>query len=158
MKPHGDLAPAAFLLGTWEGTGRGGYPTVSPFGYRERTRWWHDGRPFLGYEQRTWRSVDGGEVPAHVETGFWRVFADGRVEATIAQTGGVAEVAVGAAAGTRVELASSHVALAPAAKPVAALWRTYVLDGGVLVCTTDMAAMGRDRGPHLASRLVRVGD
>lgn len=158
MKLHDDVAPAAFLLGTWEGTGRGDYPTVSPFEYRERTRWSHDGRPFLVYEQRTWRGVDGREVPAHFESGFWRVFPDGRVEASIAQTGGVVEIAVGVVDGEHLALASSAVSLAPAAKPVTRLWRSFSLDAGRLTCTTDMAAMGLDRTFHLDARLVRTGD
>lgn len=148
---HPDLASAAFLLGMWRGEGSGSYPTVESFRYREETRFSHDGRPFLFYEQSTWRGEP--EMPSHSERGYWRVFADGRVEAVIAQTGGASEVAVGTAEGGRVELASTSITLTPSAKAVIGLWRVFVRDGDELRCEVDMAAVGRTRQFHLRSTL-----
>ena len=74
------------LLGDWRGTGRGGFPTMNAFRYREvlnvsqgaSTDSFH-------YLQRTWRLTPGGEAPSHEETGFIRVAEDGTVELLNAQ-------------------------------------------------------------------------
>ena len=73
---HPDLAPVEFLLGTWEGAGKGVYSTIEPFTYNEEIRFTHVGRPFLVYSQRTWN--DDGQ-PMHAETGFWRFLRHGVV-------------------------------------------------------------------------------
>lgn len=53
--PHEFLAPVTGLLGTWVGTGRGGYPTLAEeFTYAQEVTFSHDGRPFLHYEARAW--------------------------------------------------------------------------------------------------------
>jgi hypothetical protein len=151
---HDDLAPLAFLAGVWEGEGEGDYRNVEPFRYRERASFTHDGRPFLFYEQRTWRTgPDGNEMPSHTELGFLRGDADGRVEAVIAQTGGNAEVAVGEARGNLLELASSRIVQTPSAKLVNGLWRVLALEGETLHVTVDMSAVGSPRAFHLDARL-----
>jgi hypothetical protein len=156
---HSDLATLAFLAGVWEGDGEGDYPTVEAFRYRERTSFTHDGRPFLFYEQRCWRpGPDGNEMPSHSELGFLRGFADGRVEAVIAQTGGTAEVSVGEARDNRLELEFRTITRTPSAKEVNGLWRVLALEDTVLHATVDMAAVGSARCFHLDARLYRVGD
>jgi hypothetical protein len=156
---HGELAPLAFLVGTWEGEGEGDYPTVQPFRYRDRTSFTHDGRPFLFYEQRTWRAgPDGTEMPSHTELGIWRGYADGQVEAVITQTTRTAEAAIGSARDNRLELQPHAIAQAPTAKPVEGLWRVYAREGDVLRVSVDMAAMGLARGFHLDARLQRLDD
>ena len=153
---HDDLAPLAFLAGVWEGEGNGDYPNVEPFRYRERTSFTHDGRPFLFYEQRTWRTgPDGNEMPSHTELGFLRGYPDGRVEAVIAQTGGNAEVAIGEARDNRVALEFGAIVRTPSAKEVNGLWRVIRLVGDELHVTVDMAAVGSPRAFHLDARLRR---
>ena len=83
------------LVGVWEGTGEGGYPTIEPFSYRETTRFVErDDHPALHYEQRTWQREPDREVVSHWETGFLRISSDGSVTMLNAQ-GGRAETMIG---------------------------------------------------------------
>lgn len=150
---HPDLVPLVFLLGTWEGEGRGEYPTIEPFGYRETVVFGHVGKPFLAYAQRTVRD-DG--TPSHAETGYWRSLGGGRIEVVLAHPTGVAEVAEGTVEGTSVELRSTQVVTTPTAKAVAALERSIVVEGDVLRYTVRMAAVGQPLQHHLAAELRRV--
>lgn len=83
------------LVGVWNGSGEGGYPTIAPFSYRETTRFvQRDDHPALHYEQRTWRQTPDGELVSHWETGFLRISSDSSVTVLNAQ-GGRAETMVG---------------------------------------------------------------
>ncbi|MFF7777353.1 FABP family protein [Streptomyces tanashiensis] len=157
--PHALLAPVAGLLGTWVGRGRGGYPTLAEeFAYEQEVTFSHDGRPFLHYEARAWLIDEDGTPlrPSARESGWWRLQPEGRVEALITQPTGIAEIAVGRADGTTVDLTTDQVALAPTAKQVDATRRRYTLTGGdTLDFVHDLAAVGRPLQHHLAVRLHR---
>jgi hypothetical protein len=74
------------LVGTWHGSGRGGFPTMDPFDYREVLRVSRStSNGLFQYVQRTWRLTPTGETPSHQETGFINVVDDGRVEVMNAQ-------------------------------------------------------------------------
>jgi len=76
------------LTGTWMGQGKGGYPTIQPFTYREETTVSARGdHPDLQYEQRTWRQTAAGEVVSHWETGFLRLSSDHTASMINAQSG-----------------------------------------------------------------------
>ncbi len=155
---HEDVRPLEFLLGAWAGEGAGRYPTISPFSYGEEVRFWHIGRPFLAYSQKTWSLADG--APMHGETGFWRPKPGGRLEVVLAHPSGVVEVEEGgivvSGAATRIELATTTVTCATTAKRVDALTRSFTIEGDSLSYSVGMAAVGQGLQHHLAAELYRV--
>jgi hypothetical protein len=50
---HPNVAPVAALLGTWQGKGRGVFPTIQPFEYEEEIVFSSERKPFVAYTQRT---------------------------------------------------------------------------------------------------------
>jgi len=158
---HPALLPLLPLIGTWRGTGKGGYPTIRDFDYGQQVVFAHDGRPFLRYESRSWLLDADGQVtrPAAREVGWWRP-GDGpdEVEVLLAHPTGIVEVYLGRATGaTRWELSTDVVARTKTAKEVAANRRLYGIVEGALLYAVDMAAMGLGLLPHLSARLERVG-
>lgn len=154
MEPHPQIAPVAFLLGTWTGQGRGEYPTIPPFEYGEEIAFTHVGKPFLAYRQRTWALDDGR--PLHAETGYLRVTAEGALEWVLAHPTGIAEVLVGEVDGERLSLRTHALSRTPTAKEVTELERDLELRGDELSYELRMAAVGRPLVFHLAATLRRV--
>ncbi len=152
--PVDALAPIAFLLGTWRGEGRGFYPTIAPFDYGEEIRFWHTGKPFLAYTQRTWSLEDGRGL--HAEMGYWRARPEGRVEVTLAHPTGVCEILEGTVSGSTLALATTSVTRTTSAKEVTALRRVFEYRDGVLRYTLQMAAVGEPLQDHLLAELRRV--
>jgi hypothetical protein len=142
-----------FLLGTWTGEGTGQYPTIDPFGYGEEIRFWHVGKPFLAYSQRTW-SLDDGR-PLHSETGFWRSPSGGRVELVVAHPNGLVEIEQGTVVGATVQLASCLVGGTSTAKSVSSLRRRLAVVDDQLSYTLDMAAVTVPEQRHLEAVLRR---
>jgi hypothetical protein len=151
---HPDVASLAALLGTWRGEGEGHYPTISPFRYGEQVRFWHVGKPFLAYEQRTWAADD--QRPLHSESGFWRAGPRGHVEVVLAHPTGIVEVLEGTIQDGRIDLASGAVVGTSSAKSVTALERHLELGDDVLRYSLAMAAVGLPLTPHLRAELRRV--
>ena len=156
MEPslHPDVQPIVFLLGSWQGEGQGSYPTVEPFAYGEEIRFWHVGKPFLAYTQRTWE-LDG-DRPLHSEMGYWRAQPAGRIELVMAHATGVTEIAEGTVDGTRIEVASTMIGLTSSAKEVTRLERLYSVEGDTLTYELHMAAVGEPLALHLTAELKRT--
>lgn len=155
---HPDLAPLAWLLGTWEGNGHGDYPTIEPFLFGQQVIFAHDGRPFLHYFSRSWLVDEQGATlrPSALETGFLRARDDGELELVLAHQSGYAEVWYGRLDGARLELATDVVARTQSAKEVTAGQRLYGLVEGDLLYAYDMAAMGQPLQAHTWARLQRA--
>lgn len=156
---HPDVAQLGFLLGTWAGQGEGDYPTISPFRYTEESIFWHVGKPYIGYRQRTWKADDG--FASHSESGYWRSPGEGQVELVVAHHNGLVEVAEGHLEldsdreEAVVETASTVIAGTRSAKDVSSLARRITVTGDALAYTLEMAAVGVPLGFHLEARLSR---
>ncbi len=154
---HPDIKDLAPLLGAWTGRGAGTYPTIEPFDYFEDVVFTHVGKPFLVYMQTTRGVADG--LPMHAETGYLRVPQPGRVELVLAHPSGVTEIEVGTysvgAERISMELSSTAIGLAPTAKEVTALSRSFRIDGDELSYSLRMAAVGQPLQDHLAAVLHR---
>jgi THAP4-like, heme-binding beta-barrel domain len=155
---HADLMPIAFLLGHWEGNGRGIYPTIEEFEFGQEIAFTHDGRRFLHYFSRTWLVDDeGNEVrPLALETGFFRPQPDGGLEVVLAHPTGFVEIYYGEVRGAKIELATDAVVRTATAKEYTAGQRLYGLVDGELLWTFDMAAVGESLQSHIWARLRRV--
>ena len=152
------LVPLAWLIGEWQGDGRGSYPTIDDFAYRETSTYMQPrpDKPFLAYTQRTWM-LEGG-APTHAETGYLRGIAGGHVELVLSQPSGVVEVHDGTATDERIELATIAVARTPTAKEVTEVRRVIERRGAdTLWYRLDMAAVGEASQYHCEATLHRVG-
>jgi THAP4-like, heme-binding beta-barrel domain len=150
---HPDLEPLAALLGTWSGQGRGEYPTIEPFDYRETVTFDHVGKPFMAYSQRTSHLVTG--LPLHSESGYWRAPGPNRIELVLAHPTGVVEVAEGEIDGATIRLASTTVGRTASAKEVVAIERSFEVAGDALRYSLRMAAVGQPLTLHLRAELLR---
>ena len=151
---HAALEPIAGLLGTWRGEGAGRYPTIASFGYREEATFWHSGKPWLGYLQKTWH-VDSG-APLHSEAGYWRPQADGRIEVILSHANGVIEIEEGTIGENRLEMATTSIAASTTAKDVAGLARVIEWTGDTLTYSLEMAFEKQPLQNHLSATLRRA--
>jgi hypothetical protein len=155
---HPDVMVLAPLLGTWEGSGAGEYPTIDDFAYVESVTFTHVGKPFLAYSQRT-RHPDSG-APMHAESGYFRVPMPGSMEIVMAQPTGLAEVYEGAVVGGDaplvIDVRSTSIVATHTAKDVTITERTISVTGDELRYTFRMAAVGEPLQHHLSATLHRV--
>jgi THAP4-like, heme-binding beta-barrel domain len=155
---HPDCVPLAWMLGTWEGVGVGGYPTIEDFQFGQEIEFSHNGKPFLAYTSRTWRLDAGGKPtePLATETGFWRPRPNNELEVVLAHSAGIAEIWLGEIDGAKIEMRTDVVARTASAKEYTAGHRLYGLVDGDLLWAFDMAAMGQPLQSHISARLKRV--
>jgi hypothetical protein len=156
---HPDLSALTFLLGTWEGEGRGIYPTVEDFTYWERVSFLvPPGKPFIAYRQETRRTGEHPEagVPLHTESGYLRPAGPDRAELVVAQPTGIVEVHHGAITGTSLAFAAATVATTDTAKEVVSVERNLVVNGDDLEYELLLGAVGQAHQLHLEAVLRRV--
>lgn len=140
------------LTGTWEGSGRGAYPTISDFEYFETVVFSPlADKPVLTYTQRT-RSPDGR--PLHAETGYLR-FGGDAVELVIAQPTGIAEVHHGVATASGVTLRMGGLIRTNSSVEVSEVRRSITVASDTLTYVLDMAAVGQGLQFHLEASLTR---
>jgi hypothetical protein len=152
------LVPIAFLIGTWQGVGVGGYPTIDEFRFGQEITFSENGKPFLHYISHTWLLDDEGNQvrPLAQETGYWRPQADQKLEVLLSHPTGYVEIYLGEVDGAKIELQTDVVARTDTAKPYTAGHRLYGLVDGELLWAFDMAAMDQPLQPHISATLRRV--
>jgi len=157
---HAHLEKIRFLLGTWRGTGKGFYPTIKPFEYKEEIVFSHVGKPFLFYSQKTSDSLTG--TPLHAECGFLRSPSATTVELVLAQPTGVSSIEIGevnAVKATTIELSCNSFIRTPTAKHpwVKQYKRRFTLvDENMLSYTMSMETEDQPLQEHLTATLKRV--
>lgn len=152
-----NLVPLAPLIGTWRGTGRGHYPTISDFAYTDEWQFLDVGKPFLAFVQRTWHPDT--HQPMHTEAGYLRVPTEGVLEIVAALPTGQTELGTGTlqtADGVLTLSTDAAVACTPSAKRVDRIARVFTVDGDQLLYRMSMAAVGIEGTPHLESVLARI--
>jgi hypothetical protein len=151
---HDALQPLAALAGRWTGDGKGDYPTIEPFSYREECVFSHVGKPFFAYRQITW--LDDG-TPSHSEAGYLRVTESRHVELVVAHPFGVVEVSEGDLdAKGAVELRSRELVSATSAPWIDAVVRRLQVENDVFGYEVEMAAADQSLQLHLTATLRRA--
>ena len=159
---HEDLAPLAWLVGSWAGVGLVGYPTIESQRFGQEILVSHDGRRFLRWESRTWALDDAGNQvrPLATELGFWRPVTrstDGtNVELLLAHPTGFVEMYAGTAEPAKVEVRTDGVMRSPEAKEYTAGHRMYGYVESKLMWVMDMAAVGQGLQSHVSAELTRT--
>lgn len=158
---HPLIEPYEFMIGTWQGTGTGHYPTIDDFNYRETITFAAIAdKPFLRYEQHT---ANAQGEPMHTEAGYFRPREDGHLEFVIAHPMGQTELLEGTATlnddgSLTVVLGYSEIRNTTTAKLVENTMRHYVFNAAKTAVHTefDMAAVGEPMQQHLVSELHKV--
>jgi hypothetical protein len=155
---HPDLLPVAWLLGTWQGNGRGAYPDQDAYEFAQQAVFAHDGRGFLHYFSRTWVvDADNAKVAeGPLETGFLRSGEGADYELVLTHDNGSVEVWYGSTDGARLELTTDLVARTETAPEISAGKRLYGLVEGDLLYAWDIAAGGHELQSYTWGRLQRA--
>lgn len=155
---HPNVEVMASLVGRWEGSGKGFYPTIEGFEYRETAEWSHVGKPFLAYRQGT---VSPAGAPMHSECGYWRSPQPNVLEVVISQPFGAVEMSDGRVTEDEgegaivIDMATTFVESTPSAKQVSKVTRRFELSGDTLTYRVEMSAVGEPLQGHLEATLHR---
>nr|GEU91775.1 hypothetical protein [Tanacetum cinerariifolium] len=151
---HPAVEPLSYLIGTWKGTGEGGFPTISSFSYGEELTFTHPGnKPVIAYSQKTWK-LNSGE-PMHAESGYWRPKPDGTIEVVIAQSTGLVEIQKGTYDPEKKEINLQSELVGNASK-VKEISRVFTLVNEELTYVVEMATNLTSRQPHLKASLKKL--
>lgn len=155
---HPDLTSIAWLIGRWEGPGKGTYPGTEDFDFGQQIDFAQNGENYLHYLSQTFEMGEDGKAvrPLSMETGFWRPQSDGTIEVVMCDASGYAEVWYGKVTGARIELTTDAVVRTASAEEYSAGRRLYGNAEGDLLWTSDKAAGGEPLQTNLWGRLRRT--
>ncbi len=150
----------ASLVGTWHGQGKGYFPTIAPFDYREALSFELRDAMTVHYQQVTekWIAADAVYETSHWESGFIRLLDNNSLELINSQSGG------------RGEILTGEITIAPDATifrftnkqqindaRMVATTRTFSLSGATLIYQMQMHTTAvAQLTPHLEAALQRV--
>ena len=146
------------LEGTWTGNGRGEYPGIQSFDYRESFMLTRHDSLSLAYEQRTQKRYDGQTdwLVSHWESGFIRILKSGELEMVNAQSGGRTEVLVGKVetqgSVTQIRFATKVVTNDPRVLCTA---RMFELEGDILRYEMEMQTTAVEQLTHHLSMVLQ---
>ena len=147
------------LEGTWTGEGRGQFPTVTSFDYRETLTFTRRDEKTLAYEQRTKKRYEGQAewLESHWENGFIRTLENQDLELVSAQIGR-SEVLIGSTESLdsmiRVHFVSKSITNDPRMVSTA---RTFELVDDTLHYEMEMQTTKVNQStPHLKIGLQRI--
>lgn len=150
----------SLLEGTWTGEGRGEYPGIPSFDYRETLTFTRRDEKSLSYQQQTYKRYDGqtAYLVSHWENGFIRGLEEGTLEMINVQSGGRSELATGSADITdrfvRIHFVSRTLTNDPR---MVCTERTFELEGDILRYEMMMQTNNVERlTPHLKIALRRI--
>ena len=161
MSNNSTTTPQLFTLleGTWKGKGRGQFPTVNSFDYRETLTFTRRDEKTLAYEQRAQKRYDGQSewLESHWENGFIRILENSELELTSAQIGRT-EVLVGSIESMgnlfRIHFVSKTITNDPRMVSSA---RRFELEGDILRYQMEMHTTAVDQSvKHLEISLQRI--
>ena len=155
---HPSLMPIAWMIGRWEGSGKGTYPGTEDFDFGQQVDFAHNGGSYLHYLSQTFEVDDQGLAvrPLTMETGFWRPQSDGTLEVVMSHPEGYTEIWYGKINGAQIELSTDAVVRTATAEDYAAGQRLYGNVEGEMLWTLDKAANGEPLQSHLWARLIRA--
>jgi hypothetical protein len=150
----------SLLEGTWTGEGRGEYPGVTSFDYRETLTFTRHDEKTLAYEQRAQKRYDGQTeyLQSHWENGFLSILENNDLQLVNIQIGGRSEVLIGT-----IEMLDESVRFRFVSKSInndprmISSTRTFELEGDTLhydmgMHTTKVEGLS----PHLKISLQRI--
>jgi hypothetical protein len=147
------------LEAIWKGEGRGHFPTVTSFDYRETLTFTRRDEKTLAYEQRAQKRYDGQNewIESHWENGFIRILDGSELELTSAQVGRT-EVLAGSVESIDdlfcIHFVSKTITNDPRMISSA---RTFELDGDTLRYEMEMQTTAVDQSTkHLEAAFQRI--
>lgn len=150
----------SLLEGTWKGEGRGEYPGITSFDYREVLIFTRRDEKTLAYEQRAQKRYDGGTeyLQSHWENGFISIIENDDLQLVNIQVGGRSEILIGSVESTSGTFRIYFVSKALNNDPrMVASARTFELEGDTLRYEMGMHTTKVERlTPHLKITLQRV--
>jgi hypothetical protein len=153
-----DLVALAWMIGSWEGSGKSSYPGTEDLDFGQRIDFSPGGGSYLHYLSQTYEvGPDGTPVrPLEMETGFWRPQPDASLEVVMSNPQGFVEVWYGHISGAKIELATDAVLRTATAPDYSAGQRLYGSVEGDLLWTFDRAADGQQLQSYQWGRLRRL--
>ncbi|XP_051154252.1 peroxynitrite isomerase THAP4-like isoform X1 [Leptopilina boulardi] len=107
---HDALKSISWLEGTWstKSSGKGQFPTISPFEYNEKMSFSSLGQPMFNYKSETWNPET--KKPLHLETGFLKIIPNtNKINFLLAHNFGLTTIEEGEVCDKKIILTSLSV-------------------------------------------------